>query len=66
MATMFEIAKPMLAQVGMVVGRDWQATKRRTLGYARAQLRRENLKRATIVKWHRLGYLAQDGQRPVI
>ena len=53
--TMFDFAKPVLAQAGIQPQANWEATRTKAQGQVVAQLSREGLKPATVAKWHRIG-----------
>lgn len=60
--TMFDFAKPAFAQTGLKPAATWNETRELIRRQAEAQLRRQNLKPATVVKWHRLGALVGAGR----
>ena len=60
--SMFNAFKPALETAGVKPGRNWLETREKIRRQAVAQLRRNNLKPATVVKWHRLGVMVGVGQ----
>lgn len=57
MTQMFDAFKPALEAVGVKPEANWKVTREKIAREAKAQLSRNGLKPATVVKWHRLGSL---------
>lgn len=60
--TIFDFAKSAFVQAGIKPAATWDETRQRIRLQAEAQLRRKNVKPATIVKWHRLGAFVGIGR----
>ena len=56
--TMFDALRPQLEVMGVKSEGDWQTTREKIARGAKAQLKRRNLRSATVVKWHQLGVFA--------
>ena len=55
--TMFDMAKPALAQIGVPVRETWRETRQLAARQADAQLARKNIRPETAAKWSRVGQL---------